>query len=303
MRVSLRHLTYSAAAFLAAVLALSPAAPALGATPGARVADSQTRVSGVLERLAQAEDRRDRAEDKLDALSARLDNIIEEQEDARRRLSTRSAAMYRMGENPSLAMLLEAESIEDFSVRWDLLTRLNRQDAADLKMLARSRAQAERAAEQLMELQVERVRAVETLNRQLADARRELAADKAALEALEAHRTNRQTPMVSKSSARKAKKAQPASAWSTAVASHYSRSFTGRGANGEPIGPYTMMVAHKTLPFGTLVEIEYEGRRAIAKVADRGPYTPGRDFDLGPGVVRALDFSGVHQIRWRLVRR
>ncbi len=87
------------------------------------------------------------------------------------------------------------------------------------------------------------------------------------------------------------------------MASHYSRTFTGRGASGEAIGPYTMMVAHKTLPFGTLVEFEYQGRRAVASVEDRGPHTPGRDWDLGPGVVRALDFSGVHEVRYRIISR
>jgi rare lipoprotein A len=89
--------------------------------------------------------------------------------------------------------------------------------------------------------------------------------------------------------------------WQVGVASHYGINFTGRGANGEPIGPYTMMVAHKTLPFGTLIEFEYNGKRAVAKVADRGPYTPGRDFDLGPGVVRVLGFNGVHQVRYRII--
>ncbi|MHB1324083.1 MAG: septal ring lytic transglycosylase RlpA family protein, partial [Coriobacteriia bacterium] len=92
-------------------------------------------------------------------------------------------------------------------------------------------------------------------------------------------------------------------AWQTAVASHYSRNFSGRGASGERIGPYSMMVAHKTLPFGTLVEFEYKGKRAVASVEDRGPFTPGRDFDLGPGVVRVLDFSGVHEVRYRIVTR
>ena len=62
-----------------------------------------------------------------------------------------------------------------------------------------------------------------------------------------------------------------------------------------------MIVAHMTLPFGTLIEFEYSGRRAVASVQDRGPHTPGRDFDLGPGVVRVLDFSGVHEVRYRII--
>ncbi len=78
--------------------------------------------------------------------------------------------------------------------------------------------------------------------------------------------------------------------------------FSGRGASGAEIGPYSMIVAHRTLPFGTLVEFEYRGKRAVASVQDRGPHIPGRTWDLGPGVVRTLDFSGVDEVRWRLVQ-
>ncbi len=64
-----------------------------------------------------------------------------------------------------------------------------------------------------------------------------------------------------------------------------------------------MIVAHKTLPFGTLIEFEYHGKRAVARVADRGPHTPGRTFDLGPGVVRVLGFEGVDTVRYRIIGR
>jgi rare lipoprotein A len=85
------------------------------------------------------------------------------------------------------------------------------------------------------------------------------------------------------------------------VASHYGRNFTGKGASGKSIGPYSMMVAHKTLPFGTLIEFSYHGRRAVASVEDRGPHVAGREFDLGPGVVRALTFSGVDEVNYRII--
>jgi rare lipoprotein A (peptidoglycan hydrolase) len=64
-----------------------------------------------------------------------------------------------------------------------------------------------------------------------------------------------------------------------------------------------MIVAHKTLPFGTLVEFEYGGRRAVAVVADRGPYVAGREFDLGPGVARTLGLNGVYTVQYRIVGR
>ena len=71
----------------------------------------------------------------------------------------------------------------------------------------------------------------------------------------------------------------------------------------EEIGPYSMMVAHRTLPFGTLVEFEYNGKRAVASVEDRGPHVEGRMWDLGPGVVRVLGLAGVDEVRYRVVGR
>jgi rare lipoprotein A (peptidoglycan hydrolase) len=91
--------------------------------------------------------------------------------------------------------------------------------------------------------------------------------------------------------------------WKTAVASHYGRDFTGRGASGAEIGPYSMIVAHRTLQFGTLIEFEYGGKRAVASVQDRGPHVEGREFDLGPGVVRVLDFAGVDDVRYRIISK
>lgn len=105
---------------------------------------------------------------------------------------------------------------------------------------------------------------------------------------------------------RKAAKAPARSStggWRTARASWYGPGFYGHTmAGGGKLTPTSMVVAHRTLPFGTKVEIEYKGRRVIAVVRDRGPYVRGRTFDLGPGTAKALGFSGVGSIRWRIVR-
>ncbi|MCL4078230.1 hypothetical protein MX659_01205 [Coriobacteriia bacterium Es71-Z0120] len=99
------------------------------------------------------------------------------------------------------------------------------------------------------------------------------------------------------------KQASEPSGWRTARASWYGPGFYGHTmAGGGTLTPTSMVVAHRTLPFGTKVEIEYKGRRVIAVVKDRGPYVRGRTFDLGPGTAKALGFSGVGTIRWRIVR-
>jgi len=73
-------------------------------------------------------------------------------------------------------------------------------------------------------------------------------------------------------------------------------------AGGGKLTPTSMVVAHRSLRFGTKVEIMYRGRRVIAVVKDRGPYVSGRTFDLGPGTAKALGFSGVGTVSWRIAK-
>ncbi|MBI3038094.1 hypothetical protein HYY75_03435 [bacterium] len=57
-------------------------------------------------------------------------------------------------------------------------------------------------------------------------------------------------------------------------------------------------VAHKTLPFGTLIKVinPENGRKILTRVIDRGPYISGRIIDLdGPGA-KAIGISGIGKI-------
>lgn len=91
-------------------------------------------------------------------------------------------------------------------------------------------------------------------------------------------------------------------AWRRARVSWYGPRFYGHTmAGGGNLRPTTMVVAHRSMKFGTLVQIEYKGRSVVAVVNDRGPYVGGRTFDLGPGVAKKLKFSGVGTVKWRVV--
>ena len=208
--------------------------------------------------------------------------------------------MYRSGGNGYIEVLFSAETFEEFASRWDMLARLSEQDVRDLLALADARDQVQRNARSLLELQAQEARAVDATAREVAAARKALATSTAALEAYKARvaaarreAARRNTPPQSLTGTGE---------WTTGLASHYSKNFSGHGASGAAITPYSMMVAHKTLPFHTLVEIEYNGKRCVASVEDRGPFVRGRVFDLGPGVVRVLGFSGVHAVRYRVIR-
>lgn len=63
-------------------------------------------------------------------------------------------------------------------------------------------------------------------------------------------------------------------------------------ASGEPCNPEALTCAHRTLPFGTLVEVENldNGRVAILRVNDRGPFLAGRVIDVTARGARALGF-------------
>jgi hypothetical protein len=85
----------------------------------------------------------------------------------------------------------------------------------------------------------------------------------------------------------------------TAGATWYGPGLYGNGtACGQTLRPGTIGVAHRTLPCGTTVKFSYQGHTLVTRVIDRGPYTPGNDFDLTNGARLALDFEGVGQVRY-----
>jgi rare lipoprotein A (peptidoglycan hydrolase) len=242
-----------------------------------------------------------KVDERLQKVSSALDQAVVEEERCQEHLRTRAVAIYRSDDIGSIVLLLRASTIQDLTTRLDVLYRMASQDAENLEALKVARVQARSSAEELLDLQAQQTRALDSLAEKVAAAKKKLAASEAQVREYEA-RTSAQTKQAPARSDNN-QKLSGSGEWKTAVASHYSRTFTGTGASGDEIGPYSMIVAHKTLPFGTLIEFEYNGKRAVAKVADRGPYTEGRTFDLGPGVVRVLDFSGVHEVRYRIITR
>ena len=93
----------------------------------------------------------------------------------------------------------------------------------------------------------------------------------------------------------------------TGEASWYGPGFYGnRTANGEVFKPGTMTAAHRTLPFGTKVRVTnlWNGRSAVIRINDRGPFIDHRVIDLGHGAASSLGLisSGVAQVRLEVLR-
>lgn len=75
------------------------------------------------------------------------------------------------------------------------------------------------------------------------------------------------------------------------TASWYGPRFHGKvTANGEIYNQTALTAAHKSLPFGTLLQITNlkNGKSIIVRINDRGPYVEGRDLDLSKGTAKSL---------------
>jgi len=90
------------------------------------------------------------------------------------------------------------------------------------------------------------------------------------------------------------------------TASWYGTKFHGkRTSSGEPYDLYAMTAAHKTLPLPTYVEVTNleNGRSAIVKVNDRGPFHDDRLIDLSYAAAVKLDMlpTGTAQVEVRAI--
>ena len=89
------------------------------------------------------------------------------------------------------------------------------------------------------------------------------------------------------------------------VASYYGKELAGRRtASEERFNPSAMTAAHPTLPFGTRVRVTntHNGRSAIVRINDRGPFVKGRSIDLSSGAARAIGMGTAANIRIEVVR-
>jgi rare lipoprotein A len=65
-------------------------------------------------------------------------------------------------------------------------------------------------------------------------------------------------------------------------------------ASGQPFDPKGLTAAHRTLPFGTRLNVSNPrtGKSVIVVINDRGPFVSGIELDLSLGAAQALGMSG-----------
>jgi len=69
-------------------------------------------------------------------------------------------------------------------------------------------------------------------------------------------------------------------------------------ANGEYAHATALTAAHRTLPFGTFVEVTNTrtGRSVVVRINDRGPFVAGRVIDLTPSGAKAIGSDGLARV-------
>lgn len=78
---------------------------------------------------------------------------------------------------------------------------------------------------------------------------------------------------------------------------------TCKTANGEIFNESDFTIAHRSLRFGTVVLFRNGSRSVQCRVNDRGPFIPGREFDLAWGCANELGIihGGVKEITWEII--
>lgn len=126
-----------------AVLALCLLMPTSLAYAEPTAAEKQAEAQAVLQSLNAMQEELNKASDdyftavaeqeeaqaNMDAAQKRIDEATEEIQDLQDKLGTRAHSMYKEGNISFLDMLVGANSFEEFVTNWDLLTRINQNDA------------------------------------------------------------------------------------------------------------------------------------------------------------------------------
>ena len=93
----------------------------------------------------------------------------------------------------------------------------------------------------------------------------------------------------------------------TGMASFYGQAHQGKlTASGDTFDSSALTAAHRTLAFGTMVQVTNldNGQSVTVKITDRGPYVRKRIIDLSAAAAKALGMQdkGVARVRLEAMR-
>ncbi len=113
--------------------------------------------------------------------------------------------------------------------------------------------------------------------------------------------------VISRSNLMRRREPEVGEVYETGVASWYGDKFHGRTtASGERYNMNDLTAAHKTLPFGTRVQVEClnTGKTVTVRINDRGPFIGGRIIDLSRASAGRIDLinRGIGRVNIRIVK-
>lgn len=146
---------------VAICLAVLPALPAAAIPIAEQASADSAALALALEQYEAARARSVEIDARVAAVSADLDRMVAEENQWQARLRSRVITMYRSEDSGTLSLLLGASTIQDFVTRLDLLDRVARQDADNIRALKAARTEAASSAEELIGLQAEAARALD----------------------------------------------------------------------------------------------------------------------------------------------
>lgn len=100
--------------------------------------------------------------------------------------------------------------------------------------------------------------------------------------------------------------ADPAGFTEEGLGAWYGKRFQGRKtSSGEKFDMRKLTAAHKTLPFGTMVEVRNlaNNRTVVVRVNDRGPFSQGHIIDLSKGAAEKIGLLSTGPVTIRVVSK
>lgn len=110
--------------------------------------------------------------------------------------------------------------------------------------------------------------------------------------------------VVALSSCHKKQQTTPTTAGVVGVASWYGMPFNGRPtASGEIFDMHQLTAAHRTYPFGTIVQVidEANGKNVEVRINDRGPFVEGRIIDLSYAAAQSISMPSTATVQLEVV--
>ena len=325
-RKSARACIAAVAAGLVAVAVVAPASAADLDELRARARALGDQVSGLEHRLRGLSGREAELGDRIEQVSAEI-GILElelgDREDAtdaaREIFIERAIAAYKGSSTSRLELLLSAESVNDLIAYTEVASQIAEADAEAIEELLDAEESAEAASadldrrkQSLLAAEAEASALAEETATTLAERNElltELSDEVAELE--------RQAREAAEAAARPSvalldllSPSGPAPGIPDdyigtgmtfeGLASWYGPGFEGNlTANGDVFDSSLYTAASKTLPLGTWLHVEYNGRGVVVLVNDRGPYVEPRILDLSRGAAQAIgmEHAGVGWVK------